>query len=101
MKKTILLLLVLIYGSLASQLSSADAIDMRDYILLRNAISEAEVLYKFGISDHETISSDYHHNILSKTWFYIPKKNSTNKWITEFKFNSNGKLIAKDRYRVF
>jgi hypothetical protein len=96
MNKFILLLLVLHYGNYAS----ADAIDMRDYIILKNEISEAEVLYKFGAPDHETINSDYHHNILTKTWFYIPHGNGSNKWITEFKFNGNGKLISKDRYRA-
>jgi hypothetical protein len=96
MKKSILLLLALLYGSYAS----ADAIDMRDYIILKNDITEAEVLYKFGSPDHETINSDYHHYIISKTWFYIPAQNASDKWITEFKFNGNGKLISKDRYRV-
>ncbi len=97
MKKFILLLLIVLYGSLAS----ADAIDMRDYIILKNQISEAEVLYKFGSPDHETINSDYHNYILNKIWFYIPKKNNANKWITEFKFNANGRLISKDRYRTY
>ncbi len=96
MKKLTLLLLALFYGSL----TSADAIDMRDYILVQNQITEAEVLYKFGPFDHETINSDYRHHVLSKTWFYIPKRNGSNKWITEFKFNGNGKLISKDRYRA-
>lgn len=94
--KNILLLLVLLYGSLAS----ADAIDMRDYILLKRDMTEAEVLYKFGAPDHETVNSDYHHNILNKTWAYIPRKNNFNKWITEFKFNGNGQLISKNRYRA-
>lgn len=96
MKKPILLLLVLLYGSLAS----ADAINMRDYSLLRTTITEAGILYKFGVPDHETSRSDYHHNVLNKIWFYIPRKNEFNKWITEFKFNSNGKLISKNRYRA-
>jgi hypothetical protein len=96
MKKLILLLLALLYGSL----TSADAIDMRDYTLVKNEITEAEVLYKFGAPDHETVNSDFHRNILSKTWFYIPKKNGTNKWISEFKFDGNGRLITKDRYRI-
>lgn len=96
MKKPILLLLVLFYGSLAS----ADAINMRDYILLRNEITEAEVLYKFGFPDHEVSNRDYHQHILNKTWFYIPRQNTSNKWITEFKFNAKGRLISKDRYRV-
>ncbi len=96
MKKLVLLLLALLYGFPAS----ADAIDMRDYILIKNEITEAEVLYKFGSPDHETINSDHYQHILSKTWFYLPKRNGTNKWISEFRFNGNGRLLSKDRYRV-
>jgi hypothetical protein len=96
MKNSILLLLALLYGHPAS----ADAIDMRDYIILKSEISEAEVLYKFGAPDHETVNSDYHHHILNKTWFYIPEQSNRNKWITEFRFNGNGRLISKDRYRA-
>lgn len=94
--KKLLLLLVLLYGSMAS----ADAIDMRDYILLKNGMSEAEVLYRIGPYDHETIKSDRYNYVLRKTWFYIPPQNSTNKWITELKFDANGVLISRDRYRV-
>jgi hypothetical protein len=96
MKKFLLLLLVLLYGSVAS----ADAIDMRDYILLKNGMTEAEVLYRIGPYDHETIKSDRYNYILRKTWFYIPPQNSTHKWITELKFDANGVLISRDRYRV-
>ena len=92
----LLLLLVLLYGSVAS----ADAIDMRDYNLLKNGMTEAEVLYRVGPYDHETIKSDHYNHIFSKTWFYIPSKKGTNKWITELKFNGNGVLISRDRYRV-
>lgn len=96
MKKFTILLLFVLYGPLAS----AEAIDMRDYIILKNKITEAEVLYRFGAPDHETINSDHRNFIQSKTWFYIPAKSGSNKWITEFKFNGNGKLISKDRYRI-
>ena len=95
MKFTFLLL-----TSIYSTLLSADAIAMRDYITLRTGMSEAEVLYKFGPSDHETIRSDRLDFVLSKTWFYIPIRSSTDKWITEIKFDSNGRLIKRDRYRV-
>ena len=95
MKKYLLLSLFL-YGSFAS----ADAIDMRDYNLLRNGMSEAEVLYRIGPYDHETIKTDHYHAILRKTWFYIPIQGSTDKWITELSFDGNGKLISRDRYRV-
>ena len=95
MKYTFLLLI-----STYSTLLCADGIAMRDYITLRTGMSEAEVLYKFGPSDHETIRSDRLDFVLSKTWFYIPIKSSADKWITEIKFDSNGRLIKRDRYRV-
>ena len=96
MYKYILPLLISTY----SLLSSAEGIDMRDYITLRTGMTEAEVLYKFGPSDHETIRSDRLDFILSKTWFYIPDRSDSEKWITEIKFGSNGRLIKRDRYRV-
>lgn len=96
MKKLLLLFLVVLYGSLAS----AEAIDMRDYIKLRKGMSEAEVLYRLGAPDHETVKSDYDHNILRRTWFYIPSQQSTDKWITEIEFNSRGRIINLDRNRM-
>jgi len=92
--------ILLILASLYSFTISADGIDMRDYITLRSGMTEAEVLYKFGPSDHETIRSDRLDFILSRTWFYIPDRSSNDKWITEIKFDSNGRLIKRDRYRV-
>tara|TARA_B100000029_G_C17230586_1_gene835174 strand:+ start:158 stop:451 length:294 start_codon:yes stop_codon:yes gene_type:complete len=96
MKKYLFILVTYLYSSLVY----SAAIEMRDYITLRTGMSEAEVLYKFGPSDHETIRSDRLDYTLSKTWFYIPNHSSNNKWITEIKFDSNGKLIKRDRYRV-
>ncbi len=95
MKKSILLF-VLLYANQAS----ADAIDMKDYLILKNRVSEAEVLYKLGPADHETINDDCYNHVLNKTWFYIPKTKGSNKWISEFRFNGNGRLISKDRYRA-
>ena len=96
MNKYILILLISIYCSFVF----ADGIGMRDYITLRTGMTEAEVLYKFGPSDHETVRSDRLDFVLSRTWFYIPVRTSTDKWITEIKFDSNGRLIKRDRYRV-
>lgn len=96
MNKFTLLLLLMLHGSLAS----ADAVDMRDYNLLTIGMTEAEVLYRIGPFDHETIRSDQYNSILSKTWFYIPDKKSTDSWISEFRFDSRGRLISRDRYRV-
>lgn len=96
MKKYLLLLLALLYGSV----TSADEIDMRDYIKLRKGMSEAEVLYRLGAPDHETSKTDYHHNILRKTWFFIPTQQSSRKWITEIEFDSNGRIINLDREKL-
>lgn len=96
MNKLILLLLGLFYGSV----TSAEAIDMRDYIRLRNGMSEAEVLYRLGPYDHETVRMDRYDYVLEKTWFYIPGSNSSNKWITEIRFDSKGHVVDLDRYKV-
>lgn len=95
--KKFLLLLALLYGSVAS----ADEIDMRDYIKLSKGMSEAEVLYRLGPPDHETVKSDYHQNVLRKSWFFIPLPQNTGKWITEIEFDSNGRIINLDRNRVY
>ena len=96
MNKFILLCLGLLYGTLAS----ADAIDMQDYNLLRNGMTEAEVLLRIGPSDHEIVRGNRDNFISSKTWFYIPKQGSRNKWISELRFNADGVLISRDRYRT-
>lgn len=95
--KKLLLPLVLLYGSIAS----ADEIDMRDYIRLSKGMSEAEVLYRLGPPDHETIQSDYHQNVLRKSWFFIPLPQNRGKWITEIEFDSKGRIINLDRDRVY
>lgn len=96
MNKLILLLSVLVFCST----SSAEAIDMRDFIMLRNGMTEAEVLYQLGPYDHETVRTDHYNYVLEKTWFYIPGNSSTNKWITEIRFDSKGRIVDLDRYKV-
>ena len=96
MKKLMLLLFVLLYGCHAF----AEAIALRDYVLLRRGMTEAEVLYRIGTFDRETIRSNRYDSILSRSWFYIPTQKSANKWISEFRFDANARLIFKDRFRV-
>lgn len=74
---------------------------MSDYIHLSRGMTEAEVLYRVGPPDHETIASDYYNNILNKTWYYIPSKSETSNrsWITEIVFSGNGKVRSLDRYK--
>ena len=95
MKKLIIILLLYIF----SCLTYSAGIEMRDYMTIRTGMSEGEVLYKFGNPDHETTRSDRLDFTLSKTWYYIPEQASHNKWITEIKFDSNGKVIKRERNR--
>jgi hypothetical protein len=81
--------------------SVADSVDMRDYNLISNGMSEAEVLYRLGPYDHETVTTGFFNNILHKIWYYIPRQDedSNRQWITEIRFDSSGQVTARDRYR--
>jgi len=86
---------------LLSPAVSAESVSMQDYNLLSNGMSEAEILYRLGPYDHETVTTGYYNNILHKTWYYIPlpDENSNRKWITEIRFDGNGRVSTLDRYK--
>ncbi|MBI2994928.1 MAG: hypothetical protein HYY48_12250 [Gammaproteobacteria bacterium] len=73
---------------------------MRDYIRLDRGMSEAEVLYRVGPYDHQSISSDHYHNIIRKTWYYIPERRNSDSWITEIEFDHGGIIQSLRRYRA-
>ncbi|MCG8325846.1 MAG: hypothetical protein MI673_10030 [Thiotrichales bacterium] len=79
----------------------ADSIPMGEFIRLKTGMSEAEVLYRVGLYDHESIATDYFHNIIQKTWYYIPARSelSNAQWITEIVFDGAGRIITIDRYK--
>ena len=79
---------------------NADMIPMRDFILLKRGMSEAEVLYRIGVYDYESVRTDYHHNVVEKRWYYIPVNKGSNQWITEIVINHFGEIKSLDRYRV-
>ena len=93
---------LLILGSLVGLpvMAHADMIPMRDFIQLRRGMSEAEVLYRVGRFDYETVRTDYFHNVVEKRWYYIPHQEGSNKWITEIVINNHGKIKHMDRYRA-
>ena len=80
--------------------SAADMIPMRDYILLKTGMSIAEVLYRVGPFDYESVSSDHHHNIIKQIWYYIPSNQGSDSWITELVFDRAGHLQSLERYRA-
>ena len=83
-----------------SNLTFADMIPMRDFIQLRRGMTEAEVLYRVGRFDYESVRTDFHRNVVEKRWYYIPHQNGSNKWITEIVINHFGKIKSMDRYRA-
>lgn len=80
----------------------ADSVSMRDYNLLSRGMNEAEVLYRLGPYDHETVTYGDYDRILRKTWYYLPAPHevSNRQWITEIRFNGAGKIIHLDRYKA-
>ena len=94
-------LLILLTGLIFCPLVMADSIPMSDYIRLKTGMTEAEVLYRVGLYDHETVATDYFHNVLQKTWYYIPAQSeiSNARWITEIVFDGAGRVITIDRYK--
>jgi hypothetical protein len=80
--------------------AGADMIDMRDYSLLRRGMSEAEILHRVGPSDHQTVFTDWHHNVVRKVWYYIPRHGQSDGWITEIEFDMHGTVQSLERYRA-
>ena len=95
MHRYLLIILNLFFHAIAS----AEAIDLRDYILLTEGMSEAEVLYRLGPYDHEAIYSDGHHGYLRKVWYYIPDGHYSGEWITEITFDGRGKIRDLNRFK--
>lgn len=84
----------------ASMSGRADMISMRDYSLLTRGMSEAEILYRIGPYDHQSVYTDYHHNVIRKIWYYIPERKSSDAWITEIEFDQGGIVQSLQRYRA-
>ncbi|MBI1733259.1 MAG: hypothetical protein HYR49_10915 [Gammaproteobacteria bacterium] len=80
--------------------AGADMVPMRDFIQLRNGMHEAEVLYRIGAPDYESLSTDYYHNVLRKVWHYLPARDRTNTWITEITFDHAGVVQSLRRTRA-
>ena len=99
--KKIILILLLLATTPASAI--AGAVAMRDYNLLSTGMSEAEILYRLGPYDHETVTYGRFYTIIRKTWYYIPDREETSnhRWITEIQFDAGGLVTGLDRYRAY
>lgn len=74
---------------------AADAIPFHKYRLLREGMSEGQVLLRVGEPDRETvISNDY---IYRKIWYYLPDGHYSGDWLTVITFDANGKITRLER----
>ena len=76
----------------------AAEVDMRDFVRLQRGMTEAEVLYRLGRYDHETVFTDAYHQPIRKRWSYLPAYGRRG-WITEITFDSRGLVSGLERYR--
>lgn len=79
--------------------SLAAGVDLHDYNLLREGMNEAEVLYRLGPRDHETVFYDRDY-INKKIWYYIPDGHYSSAWITTIHFDGNGRVTKLERTRA-
>lgn len=91
--------LLLLTGGLATALlAMADTMPMRDYHLLDIGMSQAEVEYRVGPPDRESVFHSGPYGGPGKIiWYYIPR--NPNGWITEIIFDSNGEIKNTKRYK--
>lgn len=75
----------------------ADTMPMRDYHLLDIGMSQAEVLYRVGPPDRESVFEGGYHGTTKVIWYYIP--NHPGGWITEVIFDSHGEIKDTKRYK--
>jgi hypothetical protein len=76
----------------------AGEVDMREYIMIDEGMTEAEVLYRLGPYDYETVFSDYYHFPIRRRWAYLPAYGKRG-WITEITFDFRGRVQQIERYR--
>ena len=92
------IVLLLLCGSLPGTPLFADSMPMRDYHLLDIGMSQAEVEFRVGPPDRESVFNGGPYSGPTKIiWYYIP--DSPNGWITEIIFNSNGRINDMKRYK--
>lgn len=77
--------------------AGANGPSMRDYHLLDIGMSQAEVEYRVGPPDRESVLGDGLHGPTRIIWYYIPDKD--NGWISEIIFDAHGRIRDLKRYK--
>lgn len=98
LRTAVSLLLLLAAGLAAISQAHADTMPMRDFHLLDIGMSQAEVEYRVGPPDRESVfDGGYYGGPRKIIWYYIPQ--NPNGWITEIIFDSHGKIKDTKRYK--
>ncbi len=79
-------------------LGRSEQMDMRDFIRLSEGMTEAEVLYRVGPPDYESVYHDNHY-VTRKIWYYIPERSGSSGWITEIVYHHDGTVTDLKRTR--
>lgn len=77
--------------------AGADSLGMRDYHLLDIGMSQAEVEYRVGPPDRESVFGDGIYGPTRVIWYYIPDRD--NGWISEIIFDAHGRIRDLKRYK--
>lgn len=77
--------------------AQADEIPFHAYRLLDRGMSSAEVQYRVGAPDRETVvNTEY---LFRRIWYYLPDR-STGGWLTRIEFGADDRVRALERHRV-
>ncbi|NIR58431.1 MAG: hypothetical protein GWO02_02370 [Gammaproteobacteria bacterium] len=80
--------------------AGAGAIPFDEYKLLREGMSEGEILRRVGPPDHERVVYQ-DHGIHRVIWYYIPDGRYSGDWSTEIHFDAHGRVIELERRKAF
>ncbi len=82
---------------LALSAARADEIPFHQYRLLERGMSSAEVQYRVGAPDRETLVNTQY--VFRRIWYYLPER-STGGWLSRIEFGPDDRVDALARHRV-
>lgn len=95
MKKGFFLTTMCLIAMLVSQVA-AGQVDLLDYGLIQRGMSEAEVLVRLGVPDHESFEGFLPNKLLLKSYFYFSEPGRYQNITTVIRFKG-GKVNRKER----
>jgi len=95
MKKGSLFMITCLIAVLAFPVA-AGQVDLREFGLIQEGMSEAEVLVRLGPPDHESFEGFTPNNLLLKSYFYFSEPDRHQDITTVIQFKA-GRVVRKER----